>query len=98
MLIGSLLGIISLLITIVWTVVMCQFVMYLLINFNVINLDNRYAAALWQAMAAILDPLLDPIRRALPPVGGLDFSPMVLLFGLSFLGRAIGMIAQASYQ
>ena len=31
---------------------------------------------------AMTEPLLDPIRRALPPMGGLDFSPMVLLIGL----------------
>ena len=31
------------------------------------------------------EPLLDPIRRALPPMGGLDFSPMVLLIGLRMI-------------
>ena len=31
------------------------------------------------------EPVLDPIRRALPPMGGLDFSPMVLLIGLQML-------------
>ncbi len=28
------------------------------------------------------EPLLAPIRRYLPSQGGLDFSPMILLFGL----------------
>jgi YggT family protein len=27
----------------------------------------------------IVDPILNPIRRLLPPLGGLDFSPMVVL-------------------
>ncbi|MDX1413053.1 MAG: YggT family protein [Candidatus Promineifilaceae bacterium] len=31
------------------------------------------------------EPLLAPIRRLLPATGGLDFSPMILLFGLYFL-------------
>jgi YggT family protein len=31
------------------------------------------------------EPLLEPIRRVLPPQGGIDFSPMVLLFGLYIL-------------
>jgi len=31
------------------------------------------------------EPLLAPIRRLLPSAGGLDFSPMILLFGLYFL-------------
>jgi len=27
----------------------------------------------------IVDPMLNPIRRVLPPMGGLDFSPVVLI-------------------
>lgn len=30
----------------------------------------------------LIDPLLRPIRKILPPMGGLDFSPMVLMFGI----------------
>jgi YggT family protein len=38
----------------------------------------------------LTDPVLEPIRRALPPMGGLDLSPMVLLIALMFLKRLIG--------
>jgi YggT family protein len=31
------------------------------------------------------DPVLEKIRRYIPPMGGLDLSPMVLIFGLYFL-------------
>ncbi len=31
------------------------------------------------------EPLLAPIRRMLPATGGVDFSPMILLFGLYFI-------------
>jgi YggT family protein len=31
------------------------------------------------------EPLLAPIRRILPASGGLDFSPMILLFALYFI-------------
>lgn len=30
----------------------------------------------------LIDPLLRPIRKLLPSMGGLDFSPMVLMFGI----------------
>ncbi len=33
----------------------------------------------------LTEPALAPIRRALPTMGGLDFSPMVLLIGLQLL-------------
>ena len=38
-----------------------------------------------QLVHAVTEPVLGPIRRALPPMGGLDFSPMVLLIGLAIL-------------
>ena len=38
-----------------------------------------------QFVHAVTEPVLGPIRRALPPMGGLDFSPMVLLIGLRLL-------------
>ena len=31
------------------------------------------------------EPLLAPLRRVLPDMGGLDFSPLILLFGLRML-------------
>ncbi len=34
---------------------------------------------------ASTEPLLAPIRRVLPDMGGLDLSPLVLLFGLRML-------------
>ncbi len=45
-----------------------------------------------QFVNTLTEPLLDPIRRALPAMGGLDFSPMVLLIGLQILK---GFVASA---
>ena len=39
--------------------------------------------------SALTEPLLAPIRRALPSVGGLDLSPMLLLFALRLLQRLV---------
>ena len=33
-------------------------------------------------LGGLTEPLLAPIRRVLPDMGGLDISPLVLLFGL----------------
>jgi YggT family protein len=35
------------------------------------------------------EPVLAPIRRALPSMGGLDLSPMLLLIALQILGNAL---------
>ena len=40
------------------------------------------------ALSRIIEPLLQPIRRILPPLRGIDFSPLVLII----LVQLIGMI------
>ncbi|CAK8716804.1 MAG: YggT family protein [Candidatus Electronema aureum] len=36
-------------------------------------------------LVQVTDPVLYKIRRYLPPMGGLDLSPMILIFALIFL-------------
>lgn len=36
-------------------------------------------------LASLCEPLLDPLRRMLPAVGGIDFSPLVAIVGLQAL-------------
>jgi YggT family protein len=52
-----------------------------------LGLDHRnaFAAFVYQ----LTEPALGPIRNVLPPIGGLDFSPMVLLLLLRFLRNAM---------
>lgn len=35
------------------------------------------------------EPLLAPVRRVLPPAGGLDFSPLIVLLILGVITRAL---------
>lgn len=42
-----------------------------------------------RALDGFVEPMLAPIRRILPPIGGLDFSPFVLLILLQLLGNII---------
>ena len=37
----------------------------------------------------ITDPIMEPVRRIMPPMGGFDFSPIIVLFGLNFLNRLL---------
>lgn len=45
--------------------------------------------SIYQITHQLTEPLLAPIRNILPPMGGFDFSPLVLLFILSALQRAL---------
>nr|WP_210426887.1 MULTISPECIES: YggT family protein [unclassified Novosphingobium] len=85
------------LISVVSMVVIVQFVMSLLISFNVINTSNNAVVAIWRALNAILDPLLAPIRRFMPNTGGIDFSPMVLIVLLRLLSILLNGLAASGY-
>ncbi len=54
-------------------------IMSWLIAFNVINIYNDLVRSIWTALNAVTEPVLGPIRRVLPNLGGIDISPVVLL-------------------
>jgi YggT family protein len=60
-----------------------------LIAFNVINIHNDLVRSIWNALNALTEPLLRPIRRMLPSLGGLDISPVILLLIIFFIERVI---------
>ena len=97
MLLYTIVQMIDYLISVVSMVVIVQFVMGLLISFNVINTSNNAVIAIWRALNAILEPLLAPIRRFMPNTGAIDFSPMVLIVLLNHLSILLRGIAASGY-
>ena len=81
----TLIEILSLLINVIVVAVIIQFVLSLLLSFNVVNRHNGLVDAIWTAINAILDPLLRPIRKIMPATGAIDFSPMVLIILLQIV-------------
>lgn len=65
-------------------VIFVQVVLSWLIGFNVINGHNRFVAMVYDIANRITEPMLRPIRNMLPPVGGMDFSPFILILALYF--------------
>ncbi|AIT80604.1 MULTISPECIES: YggT family protein [Novosphingobium] len=95
MLFYTLYQIIDYLVNIIVFVVIVQFVLGLLIAFNVVNMHNQFVASVYQALNALLEPLLRPIRRLMPSTGTIDFSPMILIIGLTILQIILGNLARA---
>ncbi|QDM15029.1 YggT family protein [Tardiphaga sp. vice278] len=60
-----------------------------LIAFNVVNTRNQFVSAIAEFLFRITEPVLGPIRRTLPSLGGLDISPIVLILIIMFLQRVI---------
>ena len=76
---------ISMLLSIVWWIFLIMIIMSWLINFNVINTRNQFVEAVWRIVNQITEPILRPIRRIVPPVGGLDLSPIIVFVIIFFL-------------
>ncbi|MGE3622354.1 MAG: YggT family protein [Bdellovibrionales bacterium] len=58
-----------------------------LVAFGVINSYNRGVQTVIDVINRITEPALRPIRRIIPPIGGLDLSPLVLIFIIMFIQR-----------
>jgi YggT family protein len=85
----ALVSIIGYLITIITTVVVVQFILSLLIMFNILSLSNQVISSIYQSLNMILDPVLRPIRKIMPDTGMMDFSPIILIVGLNIVQRLL---------
>ena len=89
----ALLQTLSFILNLVWWIFLIVIIMSWLINFNVINTRNQFVANVWRVLNQITEPILKPIRRVIPPVGGLDLSPIIVFVIIFFLQNWIASIA-----
>ena len=68
----------------IWLLI-AQAVLSWLVAFGVVNRYNRVVATIGDFLWRITEPLLRPIRRVLPDLGGIDISPVILILLLWFL-------------
>jgi YggT family protein len=64
-----------------------------LVAFNIINARNRFVQVVGDFIYRITEPLLKPIRRLLPHMGGMDLSPLVLILIIWFIQSFIRKLA-----
>lgn len=77
------------LLSVLWWIIIVQFILSLLIAFNVVNMSSPFVRTLGTALERMTAPLYRPIRRILPDFGGLDFSPMVVLLLIMVLQKLL---------
>jgi YggT family protein len=54
-------------------------IMSWLVAFNVINLRNQFVYGVVRFLEAVTRPVLAPFQRIIPPLGGVDISPIVAI-------------------
>ena len=81
----SLLSLIRLILQIYSWIIIAAAVMSWLVAFGVLNVRNQFIRMVVDVLYRLTEPVLRPIRRMLPNLGGVDISPVILLLGLFFL-------------
>jgi YggT family protein len=71
-----------------WIVIAAVIVSWLT-AFNVINSHNNFVRSLLRILFALTEPVFRPIRKILPPMGGLDLSPIIVFVIIWFLQYSI---------
>ncbi|OFX03483.1 MAG: hypothetical protein A3D94_11350 [Alphaproteobacteria bacterium RIFCSPHIGHO2_12_FULL_66_14] len=66
-------------------IVIAGAIMSWLVAFGVINVSNQFIRMVVDVLYRLTEPVLRPIRRILPNLGGVDISPVILLLGLFFV-------------
>ena len=57
----------------------------LLVQFEIVNRYNRIIDLILRGLIALHEPLLIKIRKYIPFIGGMDFSPVIVILLLSFI-------------
>jgi YggT family protein len=71
-----------------WIVILAVIVSWLT-AFNVINVHNNFVRTVLRVLVALTEPVFRPVRRVIPPVAGLDLSPIVVFVIIWFLQYTI---------
>ena len=89
----TLIQILQVLVQVVWWVLIIQFILSVLIAFNVVNMQSEFVRSINLALDRVTEPLYRPIRRFMPRTGAIDFSPMVVIVILIILDIVLGNLA-----
>ncbi len=68
-----------------------QLVFYVLILRAILSWVSQGQNPIEYLMHQLTEPLIAPVRRILPPMGGLDLSPMVVIIALIFIMKLLGL-------
>ena len=68
----------------VWALIISA-ILSLLLAFNVLDSRNRFVWTVADFFYRVTEPVLRPIRKRLPNLGGVDLSPLVLIIALQAL-------------
>jgi YggT family protein len=76
----------SIISSLLWLIIMAiiaSAILSWLVAFNVVNPRNDFVRMLLNFLDAVTRPFLWPVQRVIPPLGGVDISPVIVIIVLS---------------
>ena len=62
-----------------------------LVAFNLVDARNQAIAMIGESLVRVTEPGLRPIRNAVPKLGGIDISPVILFLIIMFIRYVIAL-------
>mgnify|MGYP000061789025 FL=1 len=84
-----LLNLINMAISIYIFIIVLQVIINWLIIFDVINVKNQQVQNLINLLKRATDPVYKPIKKYVPPIGGIDVTPLVVIIGLNLISSLL---------
>lgn len=70
-------------------IIIIQAVLSWLVAFNILNVRQPFVYQIWSGLNRVTDPIYRPIRDRLPSMGGMDFTPVIVLIAIIALQTVI---------
>jgi YggT family protein len=86
---GTLVYLISLAFDIYIGIIIVQVAISWLMIFDIINANNPQAQNLVALLKRATDPVYKPLQKYVPPIGGIDITPIIVILGLQLLKSMI---------
>jgi len=80
------------LLTVYFWIIIAHVAMSWLIAFNVVNISNPAARNFVDLLNKVTDPVFKPLRKYIPPLGGIDITPIIVIFGIFLLQNLVGRL------
>ena len=73
-------------------IIIAQVVLSWLIAFDVINVKNQQAKNVISLIQKITDPVYRPLRKYIPPIAGIDITPIIIIIAINLLKSGIASL------
>lgn len=84
--------ILLLLLDVVFWIIVIQVILSWLVAFDVVNVRNPQAANLVRFFERLTAPIYQPLRKVIPPIAGIDITPIIVIIGIEILKYAVVMV------